>query len=65
MYFAQIAGSGMEYSSDDEEMYSDIEDLESLPRHGGGPHPGGHGDPGEFPGVWQGRRIIYPDLPDH
>lgn len=55
----------MEYSSDDEEMYSDIEDLEVLPRHGGGPHPGGQGDPGDFPGAWQGRRIIYPDLPDH
>ena len=59
----------MEYSSDDEEMYSDIEDLVgedlSLPRHGGGPRPSGQGDPGDFPGAWQGRRIIYPDLPDH
>ncbi|KAK9840929.1 hypothetical protein WJX81_000905 [Elliptochloris bilobata] len=61
----EIAGSGLEYSSD-EEMYSDIEELElPLRRGGGGPHSGGRADLGGFPGAGQGRRVIYPDLPEH
>ncbi len=62
----------LEYSSD-EEMYSDMEDLEPPPRRGVlhgralDDEARGHGPGamGGFPGAGQGRRVIYHDLNEH